>query len=45
MEIFFQALVKKLDDEEAGNWRDTHLILLDNATYHHGSTTKMLARL
>ena len=45
MEIFFQSLVTQLD-KEYGDWRTTHIILLDNAPYHVGaSTIKMLDRL
>ena len=45
MEIFFQSLVTQLDKEH-GDWRTTHIILLDNAPYHVGaSTIKMLKRL
>jgi hypothetical protein len=45
MDIFFLALVNLLDKEQK-NWRETHIILLDNAPYHVGtSTIKMLNRL
>ena len=33
MEIFFQYLVKKLDAENS-LWRNTTVVLLDNASYH-----------
>ena len=45
MEIFFQALVTQLDKEQ-GDWRSTHIVLLDNASYHVGNPTiRMLERL
>ena len=33
MDIFFQHLVKKLDSENP-RWRNTTVVLLDNASYH-----------
>ena len=36
MEIFFQDLARKLD-EERPYWRKNTIILLDNAPYHHGA--------
>ena len=36
MELFFAALVKKLDNHKP-NWRTTHTIMLDNAAYHTSS--------
>ena len=41
MEIFFHALVKKLDKERP-NWREDTIIMLDNATYHKSVTTLKL---
>lgn len=41
MEIFFKALVNKLDKERNG-WRSDTLIILDNAPYHScGSSLKL----
>ena len=34
MEIYFRALVKKLDAERPG-WRKDTVVLLDNASYHN----------
>ena len=36
MEIFFQHLAKRLD-EDRPYWRKNTVILLDNAPYHHGA--------
>ena len=45
IEIFFQHLVKKLDAEDP-LWRDSTVVLLDNATYHTNSATlEMLKKL
>ena len=34
MEIFFRQLVLKLDAHRPG-WRQTHVIMMDNASYHN----------
>ena len=45
MEIFFKALVKKLDNERK-EWRLDTLIFLDNAPYHTcGPTMKLFEEL
>ena len=43
MDIFFKALVKKLDGERK-NWRSDTLIFLDNAPYHTSDPTMKLFR-
>ena len=37
MEIFFRQLTLKLDAQRP-NWRQSHVILMDNATYHTNPT-------
>ena len=45
MEIFFQALTRKLDKERPG-WRDDTVVLIDNAPYHTSrATVSMLKKL
>ena len=41
MRVFFIALVKILDRQRA-NWRNTTVIVLDNAPYHTASSTMKL---
>jgi len=41
MEIFFRALVKKLDKERA-HWRDDTVLILDGAPYHNSKATMKL---
>lgn len=38
MEIFFQALINKLDKEKS-TWRKDTVIMMDNAPYHTCSAT------
>ena len=33
MELFFRQLVRRLDAERPG-WRETSVVMMDNATYH-----------
>jgi len=43
MELYFHQLTAKLDKERP-NWRDNSILCLDNASYHHSTSTLNLFR-